>query len=260
MIGSTKTTKCIELPGAAVDVVRIGAGPKLFMLHGGDGPAAAMPFADKLAESFEIIAPIHPGFAGSAIPDHFDDMQDLVFLYLDLIDALDLDDAIMMGISFGGWIAAEIAVMSTARFSKLILVDSVGVKVGGREDRDIADIFATRPDELAKLMWHNPANAPNPADMTDAEQEIVQSNRVALALYTWQPYMHNPKLTHRLHRINVPTLVIWGESDRVVTLDYGRAFSSMIPGAEIVVIPRAGHSPQVEQPEIFVEYVTTFAQ
>ena len=260
MIGSTKITKCIELPGAAVDVVRIGAGPKLFMLHGGDGPATAMPFADKLAEFFEIIAPIHPGFAGSAIPDHFDDMQDLVFLYLDLIDALDLDDAIMMGFSFGGWIAAEIAVMSTARISKMILVDSVGVKVGGREDRDIADIFATRPDELAKLMWHNPANAPNPADMTDAEQEIVQSNRVALALYTWQPYMHNPKLTNRLHRINVPTLVIWGENDGLVTPNYGKAFCAKIPGAEMVVIPGAAHSPQVEQPDIFVECVTTFAQ
>ena len=260
MTGRTRTTKSIELPGATVEVVRIGAGPKLFLLHGGDGPAAAMPFANKLAESFEIIAPIHPGFAGSAIPDHFDDMQDLVFLYLDLIDVLDLDDAIVMGFSFGGWLAAEIAVMSTTRISRLILVDSVGVKVGGREDRDIADVFATRPDELARLMWHNPSNAPIPANMTDAEQEIMQSNRVALALYTWQPYMHNPKLPTRLHRINVPTLVIWGESDGLVTLDYGKAFCAMIPGAEMVVIPRAGHSPQIEQPHIFVEYVTTFAQ
>ena len=260
MIGSTKNTKSIKLPGASVDVIRIGAGPKLFMLHGGDGPAASMPFADKLAESFEIIAPIHPGFAGSAIPDHFDDMQDLLFLYLDLIDALDLDDAVMMGFSFGGWIAAEIAVISTSRISKLILVDSVGVKVGGREDRDIADVFATRPDELTRLMWHNPSNAPIPADMTDAEQEIVESNRVALALYTWQPYMHNPKLTNRLHRINVPTLVNWGENDGLVTPDYGKAFCAKIPGAEMVVIPGAGHSPQVEQPDNFVECVTTFAQ
>lgn len=252
-------TPKIELRGATVDVVRKGSGPQLFMLHGGGGPVAEMPFADKLAESFEVIAPVHPGFNGSPIPEHFDDMQDLVYLYRDLMDALDLDDAIMMGFSFGGWTAAELAVISTARLSKLILVDPVGVKVGGREDRDIADVFATPPDELARLMWHDPANAPNPTHMSDAEQETAQSNRVALSLYTWQPYMHNPKLPGRLHRIDVPTLLIWGESDGLVTPDYGRAFCAMIPGAKMAVIPKAGHAPQVEQPDAFVGLVTSFA-
>ncbi|MFP6748346.1 MAG: alpha/beta hydrolase [Alphaproteobacteria bacterium] len=254
------TTTKIELPGAAVDVFRQGTGPQLFMLHGGGGPVAAMPFADKLAENFEIIAPVHPGFAGSAIPGHFDGLQDLVFLYLDLMDAFDLDDAIMMGFSFGGWAAAELAVMSTRRISKLILVDSVGVKVGGREDRDIADVFASPPEELSRLMWHDPAKAPNPGQMSDAELEIVQSNRVALGLYTWQPYMHNPKLPGRLHRIDVPTLLLWGENDGLVTPDYGRAFCAMIPGAEMIVIPEAGHAPQAEQPEAFVEHVIAFAK
>ncbi len=259
MAENSGNTTRIDLPGAAVDVVRKGSGPKLFMLHGGGGPVAGLPFADELAKSFEIIAPVHPGFAGSAIPDHFDDLRDLIFLYLDLMDALELDDAVMMGFSMGGWTAAELAVMSTARISKLILVDSVGVKVGGREDRDIADVFATRPDELARLTWHDPSNAPNPADMTDADLEMMQANRVALGLYTWQPYMHNPKLPGRLHRIDVPTLLIWGESDGLVTPDYGQAFCGMIPGAEMVVIPEAGHAPQVEQPDAFVGYVTSFA-
>lgn len=250
----------IELRGATVDVVRKGSGPQLFMLHGGGGPVAEMPFADKLAESFEVIAPVHPGFNGSPIPEHFDDMQDLVYLYRDLMDALDLDDAIMMGFSMGGWAATELAVMSTARISKLILVDSVGVKIGGREDRDVADVFATPPDELARLTWHDPSKAPNPMEMADADLEMMQSNRVALGLYTWQPYMHNPKLPHRLHRIDVPTLLIWGESDGLVTPAYGRAFCGMIPGAEMIVIPEAGHAPQVEQPDAFVGHVMSFAQ
>lgn len=259
MVANNEISTKIELPGATVDVLRKGSGKKLFMLHGGGGPVASLPFSDKLAEKFEIIAPVHPGFSGSAIPDHFDDMQDLVYLYLDLMDALELDDAIMMGFSMGGWVAAELAVMSTARISKLILVDSVGVKVGGREDRDIADVFATPPEELAQLTWHDLSNAPKLEDMTDAELEMVQSNRVALGLYTWQPYMHNPKLPHRLHRIDVPTLLIWGESDGLVTPDYGRAFCGMIPGAEIIVIPEAGHAPQIEQPDVFVGHVTSFA-
>ncbi len=253
-------TPKIELRGATVDVVRKGSGPQLFMLHGGGGPVAEMPFADKLAESFEVIAPVHPGFNGSPIPEHFDDMQDLVYLYRDLMDALDLDDAIMMGFSMGGWAATELAVMSTARISKLILVDSVGVKIGGREDRDVADVFATPPDELARLTWHDPSKAPNPMEMADADLEMMQSNRVALGLYTWQPYMHNPKLPHRLHRIDVPTLLIWGESDGLVTPAYGRAFCGMIPGAEMIVIPEAGHAPQVEQPDAFVGHVMSFAQ
>ena len=260
MAGSSERTTSIKLPGATVDVVRKGTGPQLFMLHGGGGPVAAMPFADKLAESFEVIAPVHPGFSGSPIPEHFDDMQDLVYLYRDLMDALDLDDAVMMGFSMGGWTAAELAVISTARLSKLILVDPVGVKVGGREDRDIADVFATPPDDLARLMWHDPAKAPDPTAMTDAQRQVMQSNRVALGLYTWQPYMHNPKLPGRLHRIDVPTLLIWGESDGLVTPDYGRAFCDMIKGAEMVVIPEAGHAPQAEQPAAFVQAVASFTK
>ena len=258
MSDTTGTTRKIELPGAAVDVVFKGSGPKLFLLHGGGGPVTAMPFTDRLAESFEIIAPVHPGFGGSAIPDHFDDLQDLIYLYLDLMDALDLEDAVMMGFSMGGWTAAELAVISTARLSKLILVDAVGVKIGGREDRDIVDVFATPQEELTRLMWHDPAKAPDPSKMSDAQREIMQSNRVALALYTWQPYMHNPKLPRRLHRIDVPTLVLWGESDGLVTPDYGRAYSAMISGAEFAVIPEAGHIPQAEQPEAFVRHVLSF--
>jgi pimeloyl-ACP methyl ester carboxylesterase len=260
MTGNPGNIMKIDLPGATVDVVRKGSGRQLFMLHGGVGPLAGMPFADTLAESFEVIAPVHPGFGGSPIPDHFDDLHDLVYLYRDLMDALDLNDAIVMGFSMGGWTAVEIAVMSTARISKLILVDSVGVKIGGREDRDVVDVFATPPEELVRLAWHDPANAPNPADMTDAELEIMQANRVALGLYTWQPYMHNPKLPYRLHRIDVPTLFVWGASDGLVSPDYGRAFCGMIPGAEMVVIPEAGHSPQVEQPDAFVGHVRSFAE
>ena len=189
MIGSTKTTKSIELPGATVEVVRIGAGPKLFLLHGGDGPAAAMPFANKLAESFEIIAPVHPGFAGSAIPDHFDDLQDLVYLYRDLMDVLELGDAIMMGFSMGGWTAVEIAVMSTTQISKLILVDSVGVKIGGREDRDIADVFALPHEKMAELAFHDPSMAPNPNDIPDEQLQIIASNRTKVNF--WHEFFAN---------------------------------------------------------------------
>ena len=251
--------RIITLHDIDVGVTRKGSGPPLVMLHGGGGPIAEMPFADRLAERFEIIAPTHPGFDGTEIPDRFDDVHDLVYLYHDLMDALDLRDAVLMGFSMGGWTAAEMAVMTTARIAKLILVDAVGIRPGGREDRDIADVFALGAADLAKLMWHDPANAPNLADMSDKQVEIMIANRTALAMYTWEPYMHNPRLKHRLHRIDVPTLLIWGESDGLVTTDYARAYRDMIPGADLAVIPEAGHSPQAEQPKAFVEHVVQFA-
>ena len=249
----------MNLHGIDVDVVRKGKGQPLLMLHGGGGPIAAMPFAAKLAERFEIIAPTHPGFGGSRIPDSFTRVDDLAFLYLDLLDALDLKDVVLMGFSMGGWTAAEMVVMNAQRLSKLILVDSVGVKVGGRGDRDIADVFGLPSETLTKLMWHDPAKAPDISKLTDEQLTTVAANRMALGVYTWDPYMHNPKLPQRLHRIRIPTHFSWGASDGVVTADYGRKFCAMIKGATMTVIEKAGHSPQSEQPDTFVDAVMKFA-
>lgn len=249
----------MKLQGQEIDVVRKGSGQPLLLLHGGGGPIAAMPFADKLAEKFEIIAPTHPGFAGSKIPDHFNRIDDLVFLYLDLLDEMDLKDVVLMGFSMGGWTATELAVVNATRLSKLILVDSVGVKVGGREDRDIADVFAMPSEKLGELMFHDASLAPNLQDMPDDQLQILAANRMALGVYTWDPYMHNPKLPHRLHRIKIPTHFIWGASDGIVSVDYGQKFCNMIDGATMTVIEKAGHSPQMEQPDAFVDAVFKFA-
>ena len=248
-----------SLQGVDLTVSRKGRGPSILVLHGGGGPTLGFPFADRLAEHFELIEPVHPGFAGTPIPDHFDGLEDLVYLYLDLMDALALEQTIVLGNSLGGWLAAEIAVRTTARIAKLIMVDAVGVKVGGREERDIVDVFATSQRELNRLMWHDPALAPDTSKFTDEQLKIVAGNRVALSLYGWDPYLHNPKLRHRLHRITVPTLFISGASDRLVTPAYGRACCGMIPGARMAVIERAGHAPHVERPDAFVASVIAFA-
>lgn len=254
----TGKTEKISLQGVDVEVVRKGSGPPLLLLHGGGGPLAGEPFADRLAERFEIVAPTHPGFNGTKIPDHFDGMPDLVFLYLDLLDALKLEAPVVMGMSMGGWLAAELAVLPGTNFSRLILVDAVGVKIGGPTDRDIADLFGMPPQEATRLMWHDPARAPATDGLPDEAFEMMAANRLALGLYTWEPFMHNPKLRHRLHRIAAPTLVIWGASDGLVKPDYGKAYAGLIPGARFVVIPEAGHLPHLEQPEAFVSQVLAF--
>jgi pimeloyl-ACP methyl ester carboxylesterase len=247
----------VSLREVDIPLARRGSGPPVLVLHGGDGPVDHLPFAESICSSFELLLPTHPGFDGTPIPEHFDGLQDLTFLYLDLIDSLDLQHAILVGFSMGGWLAAEIAVMNTGRFSKLVLVDSVGIKPGGTFDRDIADVFALSAEELQKATWRDQSLAPQVADMTDEELQTVASNRIAHGLYTWEPYMHNPKLRYRLHRIDIPTLLVWGENDGIVTPDYGASLRDLIPGAQLSVIPDAGHHPHIEQP---VEFAARFLE
>jgi pimeloyl-ACP methyl ester carboxylesterase len=245
--------------GVEIELAREGKGKPMLILHGGSGPTPQAPYVKALAKSFDVLVPGHPGFGTSPLPAHFDHIDDLAYFYLDLMDALDLREVRLMGFSLGGWLAMEIAVKSTARIAKLILVDSVGIKVGGPTDRDIVDIFATAPDQLAKLMFHDPSKAPDPAKFTDEQALIAGRNREAMAVYGWEPYLHDPKLKGRLHRIDVPTLVVWGASDRLVTPSYGRALAGFIPGARFVAIEAAGHGPNMEQPQKFVELVGGFA-
>jgi pimeloyl-ACP methyl ester carboxylesterase len=249
----------IELQGIDLQLVRQGAGPHLLLLHGGDGPQDQLLFFRRLTERFDVIAPVHPGFAGSVAPSRFDHLDDLVYLYLDLLDALDLRDVILVGTDMGGWVAAEIAVRNTARLSKLILIDAVGVKPGDRDSRDIADIFGLSDTEVATLLFHDVANRPDPVSMSARDIEGLAANRIAHAMYTWTPYMHNPRLRYRLHRIDAPTLLIWGASDGMVNTAYAEAYRSMIPNADLHIIAEAGHFPHIEQPDRLFDAVLSFA-
>ena len=165
-----------------------------------------------------------------------------------------------MGASFGGWIAAEMAVKCTERIGRLVLVAPLGIKVGDRETRDIPDIFALPPDEVFRLQYRDVARAAvDYTKLSDDDLAVIARNREATAVYAWEPYFHNPKLRQRLHRITVPTLVLWGADDRFVTADYyGAAYRDAIPGASLDRVERAGHFPHLEQPEALVERLRGF--
>jgi len=246
--------------GVELDGIRTGDGPPLLMLHGAGGPGSLGPAIAKLADQFEVLAPHHPGFGGSPTVDEISSVDDLSYLYLDLLDELDLSGVTLMGFSMGGWTACEIAVKSTARVARLILVDPVGIRVDGRPDCEIADIFNVHPSKMPELVFHDPSLAVLPADMNEEQQLLAEQAKVAAVRYTWEPYMHNPKLRGRLHRIDVPTLLIWGASDGIVMVAYGEEYTSSIPGARMVVIDKAGHQPHLEQTDRFVSEVLTFAQ
>jgi pimeloyl-ACP methyl ester carboxylesterase len=166
----------------------------------------------------------------------------------------------LIGFSLGGWVMAEMAVKSTERLAGLILVAPLGIKVGDRETRDIPDIFALAADEVARLQYHDPGRAVvDYTALSDDALTVIARNREATALYGWEPYFHNPKLRQRLHRINVPTLLLWGASDRFVTPGYyGAAYRDAVPGARLQVIERAGHFPHLEQSEALVGRVRKF--
>ena len=141
----------IVVNGVRVELTERGRGRPLLFLHPGIGLDGAMPALDRLAERARVIAPSHPGFGASEQPRAFDAIDDLAYFYLDLVDQLDLTDTIVVGVSLGAWIATEIAVKSTQRLSHLVLANAVGIKVGDRETRDIADIFAITESEFNEL-------------------------------------------------------------------------------------------------------------
>lgn len=242
-----------------IDIIDCGNGRPILFLHPGTGLDGSQTVLDRLSSHARVIAPAHPGFENSELPRGFSSVDDLAYFYLDLIDALDLDDVLLVGASFGGWIAAEMAIKSCERLSGLVLADAVGIKVGARDSRDIADIYALADDEIERRSFAAPDRfVRNYTQMPHEQLVTIARNREALTLFAWSPYMHDPKLRGRLHRIATPTLVLWGEADGIVTSDYGRAFASSIPGARFETIAGAGHYPHIEQPEAFARCVLNF--
>ena len=261
MSSGKKDGEQLTVAGIELEIMRRGSGRQILALHGFQTIDPDARFVEQLGRHGEVIAPSGPGFGRSPRPKDFDTVYDLVHLYLELLDTLPGDKVTLIGFSFGGWLAAEVAVACSHRLAKLVLVDPVGIKVSSPDTPDILDVFEKSPDEVRRRSWHDPDRfAPNFNTMSDEALVVYARNREALCLYAWHPYMYNPQLPRWLGRIKVPTLLLWGDSDRVVTPDYGRAYADFIPGSRFEVIERAGHHPEIEQPEAFVERVSRFLE
>jgi pimeloyl-ACP methyl ester carboxylesterase len=249
----------ISIAGIDLELFERGQGDAILYLHGGGGVASDTGFLDLLARERRVIAPSHPGFGKSSLPDWLDSVDDIAHIYLELMDRLGLTRADLVGFSIGGWIAAELATKTPERLNRLVLIGPVGVKTGRPDKLDIPDVFAMPLEQLDKLRFHDPAKyAGGFAALSDEELYTVARNRETLALLTWEPYMHNPKLRHRLHRVNAPALLLRGASDGIVSAEYLERYAALIPNARIETIAAAGHLPQVEQPAATAANVLRF--
>ena len=248
MITATRTLQLAEAGSVDVTFDTYGAGRPFLMLHGGGGPNTVANFADRLAGSrdVQVICPTHPGFGGTPRPAALTNVAGLAALYKALVEELDLTNVTVVGNSIGGWIAAEMAILGSARVRGVILVDGVGIEVPGHP---VADFFSLRMDQVVQLSYHNPdAFYIDPATLPPAAQAVIAGNREALAVYAGTA-MNDPTLAGRLSAVETPALVVWGDSDRIVDVDYGRAFTEAIPLARFQVLKDTGHMPQIESPD-----------
>lgn len=263
MTAVAPTEEFLELAGGRVHLLRGGAGEPVLFLHAAGGAGAWLPFHAQLAGAgFEVIAPAHPGFGQS---DDFPDVEtidDLVYHYLDVLDGLSLSRPHVVGASFGGWIAAEVAVHSPHLVGSLTLLSAAGLRL---PDHPVADVFLMPPAKLAAALFHDPllapppASAPHPGAAPDLDS-IIAAYREAtsLARFSWVPYLSDPKLERRLRRITAPTLVVAPSDDRLIPVAHARRYAALIDGADYAEVAECGHAMYVERPAEFATLVASF--
>jgi pimeloyl-ACP methyl ester carboxylesterase len=239
-----------------VTLTEHGEGRPVLLLHGGAGPDSVAGFAGQLAARFpyRVLVPVHPGFGGTPRPAELDSVRKLADVYRVLLAELDLTDVIVAGNSIGGWIAAELALAAPDRVGALVPIDAAGLD---STEHPVVDFYSLDFTQIAKLSWADPeGHVIDLSALSDAQRAIAAGNRAALQVYGGLT-MTDPGLAGRLASLTVPTLVIWGEADGIVTPGYGKEFAAAIPGASFSLVPRAGHLPQLENPEAVLELFAT---
>ncbi len=249
----------VDVGGCAIEVLRGGSGPGLVFLHGAGGASDWAPYMDRLAERFAVTVPSHPGFGRSDTPGWLDSMSDLAYFYLDAFDALGLDDVHVVGSSLGGWLACEIAIRSTGPMRSLTLVGAAGIPVDGVP---MGDLFLWSPEDRVRNVYCDQALADARLAHAPSEEEadIALKNYFTTSRLAWNPRFCNPDLPKWLHRIRIPTMILWGAEDRIFPPAYGEAYAALIPGAELRIAPQCGHLPHQEKTDAFIDAVAAIAE
>jgi pimeloyl-ACP methyl ester carboxylesterase len=253
-----------------VQVRRGGAGRPLVYLHSAQGEGDGFAALEQLAEVFAVVAPMFPGFGESEGIDAIDDMDDAVFHLLDLWDELGLDAPVVVGLSLGGWMAAELATRYPERIGHLVLVNPAGLYLEGHPIRDIFgrspgaladDLFADQSHPIAQMMHALDQLSNDVGRQMDIPFEVVKpiaTTMAATARLAWDPYLHNPKLPKRLWRIDAPTLVVHGAQDGLIPREHAEFYAANVAGARLVDVEGGGHLLPWEKPAELVQLVHDF--
>lgn len=258
MADGAPTEEFLELTGGRVHLLRAGTGEPVLFLHAAGGAGVWHPFHQAIADAgFEVLAPDHPGFGKSDEFPEVEAIDDLVYHYLDVMDALGLARPHVVGASFGGWIAAELAVHSPHRIGSLTLLSAAGLRI---PEHPVTDIFLLPPAKLVATLYHDPPAAPLTAspDAPPDLDAVIAAYREAtsLARFSWVPYLSDPKLERRLGRISAPALVVAPSDDRLIPVEHARRYAARIPGAAYAEVPDCGHAMYFERPAEFAAKVT----
>lgn len=249
----------VTIRGSQIQLLTGGTGEPLLYLHSAGGEAMWLPFFEQLSQHYTVYVPAHPGFSQSEGLDKIDSIEDLVFHYTDVMDYLGLSKPYVAGLSLGGWIAAEFATRYSDRLRKLALINAVGLQI---PDAPFADIFAANATETRKLIFHDADSELALGFIPDDPPLDVVANvlkaRQATARVGWNPYLCNPKLRGRLYRVTVPSLIVWGQDDRLVPQAHATAYHEGISGSELTRIKDCGHAPPFEKPEETVAVLEKF--
>ena len=255
----THETTFLGVAGKKTQLLRGGQGPPLVYLHSAGGETDWMPFHDLLAKHFTVYAPAHPGFALSEGLDQIDDIHDMVWHYVDLLEQLELTEVPLVGFSLGAWIAVELAILRPPLAGKLVLVAAAGLHVPGAP---IAELFIDDLDKMRQLLFCDPSDPAvelaMPTSLEDPRILMWLRAREATARVAWNPYLHNPRLPRHLRRVKCPTRLIWGRQDRLIPLAHGEYYARHLPDAHLEVLDQCGHMVPFEKPELFASSVVSF--
>jgi pimeloyl-ACP methyl ester carboxylesterase len=252
------TASKISVRGCGIALRRAGAGRPLLYLHGASDAGQWLPVMDELAAHHDVIVPEHPGYGASDTPAWLDTIPDLANFYLDFIDQLDLRDVDLIGHDLGGWIAAELAVRNPRRLASLTLVTAAGIHLPGEAQ---IDPFLRTDEQRLRDLFHDPGRADEMVKrmLRPELEDLNLRNQTTTARLTWQPRGYDPHLAKWLHRIALPTLLVWGANDRLLPPAYAAAWQKLVPGAQLLVLlPDCGHLPHVEQRAAFVAALNSF--
>jgi pimeloyl-ACP methyl ester carboxylesterase len=244
--------------GVSVRVRRGGTGAPVLFLHGAGGWPPWLPFFELLSQRYALTVPEHPCFGGSDDPQWLRGVSDLAMYYLDLLDQIYARPIHVIGHSLGGWTAAEAAVRNVGRIASLTLLAPAGIRVKGIPP---GDIFMWSPEEFARNRYYDP-NFSEPLLNTEPQSEedidIALQTRLAAVKFGWEPRLLNPDLEKWLHRITVPTHVVWGREDKILPSAYAKLWTERVPGAQASIIEACGHSPHVEYAQLVADRVLAF--